>query len=627
MRRPIQLLRLTILLLACVLLTLSMFPVTAQDNLLENPGFEDPYEEVDGTPPRTVAEGWTPWHISREDTQPSYENVQPEYDQTAPDTTRIREGDNAQNIFTSFFTFDGGVFQNVTEGIESGTEYRFSVYAYVWSSTLGDPEVSEIPGGVLVQAGIDPTGGTDATSDDIEWSSLAAFGQYDSYRQYAVRATSAGDNITVFVRITIDDAVPDTSVWLDEAVLEISTDGGETDGTAVPEATNTDVAEPTNTDVPAPTATDEPPPTVVVVVPSETSVPVATNTDAPAPTATTEPILTATLPGIDPTSTVEAVQTSTPLPSATPEPTSTITPFPTWTPTLVQPTATVEPPTATPEPPTATPEPPTATPELPTATLEPPTATPELPTATPEPPTFTPEPVDPTPTIEVVAPATFTAVPTLTPFVPTDAPLPTATPTVNTVLDGLPARVLHEIRRGETVQQIADLYGSTTDAIIAENGLRSDGLIIAGDTLSVPIAIPAAGTIIPNVTIPPPTATNTPIVTNTPVPPAETTYIVQAGDTLFSIAARFNTTVAAIVQRNGIVNPNLISVGQFLVIPGASANNPVPPQAGPTTYVVRPGDNLYRISLRFGVSMLEIAQANGIFNVNRIFAGQVLVIP
>jgi LysM repeat protein len=100
--------------------------------------------------------------------------------------------------------------------------------------------------------------------------------------------------------------------------------------------------------------------------------------------------------------------------------------------------------------------------------------------------------------------------------------------------------------------------------------------------------------------------------------------------------------VTAIAQLNGIVNTNLIRVGQELVIPGAGGStdvtavpaSPTPtpeepdePQEEPTTYVVRPGDNLYRISLRFNVSMLALSEANGIVNVNKIFAGQVLVIP
>src|SRR6266496_987274 len=79
-----------------------------------------------------------------------------------------------------------------------------------------------------------------------------------------------------------------------------------------------------------------------------------------------------------------------------------------------------------------------------------------------------------------------------------------------------------------------------------------------------------------------------------PAPVANTTqgnnatYLVQAGDTLFSIATKFNTTVAALQQANNITNPNALAVGQRLVIPGTVAQNvvtPVPTARGPTPTV------------------------------------------
>ncbi len=63
---------------------------------------------------------------------------------------------------------------------------------------------------------------------------------------------------------------------------------------------------------------------------------------------------------------------------------------------------------------------------------------------------------------------------------------------------------------------------------------------------------------------------------------AQTSYTVQPGDTLSAIARRFNSSVAAIAQANNIVNPNLIYVGQQLIIPGATGGAPAPaPQPGP----------------------------------------------
>jgi putative chitinase len=121
-----------------------------------------------------------------------------------------------------------------------------------------------------------------------------------------------------------------------------------------------------------------------------------------------------------------------------------------------------------------------------------------------------------------------------------------------------------------------------------------------------------------------------------------TTYVVQPGDTLSRIAQRFNTTVAALAQLNGIVNPNRIQVGQRLIVPGtggpvATATSPAPPTATqaqpaptaarPITYVVQPGDTLFRISIRFGVPLQRLVEANNIQNANVIYWGQVLVIP
>ncbi|MDX1687874.1 MAG: LysM domain-containing protein [Candidatus Promineifilaceae bacterium] len=122
---------------------------------------------------------------------------------------------------------------------------------------------------------------------------------------------------------------------------------------------------------------------------------------------------------------------------------------------------------------------------------------------------------------------------------------------------------------------------------------------------------------------------------------AQTTYTVQPGDTLYGIAGRFGTTVPAIVAANNIENPNLIYVGQELVIPEGSepppattpapgtTPTPTPPpgSGGQTTYVVQPGDTLYAIARRFGTNVPTLVAANNIANPNLISVGQTLIIP
>jgi LysM repeat protein len=111
---------------------------------------------------------------------------------------------------------------------------------------------------------------------------------------------------------------------------------------------------------------------------------------------------------------------------------------------------------------------------------------------------------------------------------------------------------------------------------------------------------------------------------------ANTTYTVVRGDTLSSIARRFNVTTQALVEANNIVNPNLIYVGQVLTIPDGSTPPPAPtpPPATPDqNYTVRAGDTLTRIAVRFGVTVSQIMAANNLTNPNFIYVGQVLVIP
>lgn len=101
--------------------------------------------------------------------------------------------------------------------------------------------------------------------------------------------------------------------------------------------------------------------------------------------------------------------------------------------------------------------------------------------------------------------------------------------------------------------------------------------------------------------------------------PATSTYTVQSGDTLSSIAAKFGTNYQALASLNGISNPNLIYVGQVLRVNGSAST-------GSVYYTVRASDNLSAIASRYGTSYQSIASLNGLANPNLIYAGQTLKI-
>lgn len=108
------------------------------------------------------------------------------------------------------------------------------------------------------------------------------------------------------------------------------------------------------------------------------------------------------------------------------------------------------------------------------------------------------------------------------------------------------------------------------------------------------------------------------------------TYTVQAGDTLAQIAARFNVSQEAIVQLNGMTDPNVLTVGQQLKIPGAPpADTGTTTTTSPATsiYVVQAGDTLNAIARRFDTTVAELMRLNNLTNPDRIVVGQKLVVP
>jgi len=538
---------------ALVLLLISVMSgsVSAQSNLLKNPGFEDGFVTVAAG---RVATNWTPWNAPRTTEMPSYQNGQPVYLAASEAAAqgvfaRTRSGSNAQIYYSFYETHDGGVYQQVS-GITPGAELRFSIYSYTWSSKFDDVNVSDEPGDVAVRVGIDPTGGTDPFAASVVYSDAQVF--YDAFRQYSVTAKAQASTITVFVRSTIGEPVQGSYIYLDDAVLEPTTATPATQSPA-----NTPV--PANTAVPA-TSTQAP--TSVVIVATDTPKPANTATTAPVNTATTAPATSTSAPSN--ATIVIVVATDTPKPNqgqATPTPEG-----------------------------------------------------PNVPTAT-----------------------SFTAA--------TATTVPSTGGSGTPITDQFPGTIIHVVRSGDIVFNLARLYGSSVDAIIAANGLNSNGFIRQGQSLVIPVRL-APVTETPNPQRP----------SATPVPSGGTggsigtaSYTVQPGDSLSGIAQRFGTTLNGLAQLNGIANPNRIFVGQRLVVPATGTGGPVvvptspavptvkppvvitatPMVSGPkpTSYVVQPGDSLYRISVRFGVSMLNLARANNIINYNLVFAGSTLVIP
>ena len=146
------------------------------------------------------------------------------------------------------------------------------------------------------------------------------------------------------------------------------------------------------------------------------------------------------------------------------------------------------------------------------------------------------------------------------------------------------------VQKGDTLYSIANKLGTTVSELKKENNLTSNTLQI-GEVLRIP--------------------------TKEIYEEEENVYIVKKGDTLYSIAMANNTTVDELKKANNLTS-NILSTGQLLKIPSALLPE--------STYTVKKGDSLYSIANKYNTTVEELKRINNLTS-NTLSIGQVLKLP
>lgn len=148
----------------------------------------------------------------------------------------------------------------------------------------------------------------------------------------------------------------------------------------------------------------------------------------------------------------------------------------------------------------------------------------------------------------------------------------------------------YTVERGDSLYSIANRFGTTVDTLKKLNNLTNN-LLSIGQILKLP--------------------------TTEDISTIEESYIVQSGDTLYSIARKFNTNVNELIRLNNL-SGTALRVGQILKLPSTT-------ETTQTIYTVKRGDSLYSIAKTFNTTVDEIKRLNNLTN-NLLNVGQILII-
>ena len=164
------------------------------------------------------------------------------------------------------------------------------------------------------------------------------------------------------------------------------------------------------------------------------------------------------------------------------------------------------------------------------------------------------------------------------------------------------------VQPGDSLWSLARAHGTTSAALMAENGMDSDYLV-PGQELRLP------GTAAATAASEGPSEAVAPVADAAPrveaaVPAPTTSHVVAAGENLWTLARQYDTTVAALMSANGLTSDTL-RPGTTLVVAAAGASTTAAASAT-ATHVVEPGDSLWSLARRYDTTVASLMAVNAL---------------
>jgi membrane-bound lytic murein transglycosylase D len=162
---------------------------------------------------------------------------------------------------------------------------------------------------------------------------------------------------------------------------------------------------------------------------------------------------------------------------------------------------------------------------------------------------------------------------------------------------GCAGALVHVVRRGETVSEIARNYSVSTTSVLRANGLSSRDRIYPGQEIDIPGAAgaPSSGAVM--------------------------VHTVKAGESVWAIAQSYGVSTGSILASNGLSSRDRIYPGQEIKIPGVSDEGRV------VVHEVRRGETITSIARKYGASIPTVLRANGLGSRDKIYPGQKIKVP